>query len=194
MLHQSLIAETYYSSGSVWILKLPPFHIWESIVHDLKINSCLHQSESILYKFNNQLKTAVFIFPYARNTRCEMTADLCEKRLHFMYWRKICRIFLLFHRSTFQNVLVFFSQICCHFQPCISRLNLFINCRFLIRSFCVCEYVCPQNCMLSEDAIKWSECTCVCTTYRLINLSLLFFVLQHWIIFHSSAVNILPIW
>ena len=40
-----------------------------------------------------------------------------------MYWRKICRIFLLFHRSTFQNVLVFFSQICCHFQPCISRLR-----------------------------------------------------------------------
>ena len=37
-----------------------------------------------------------------------MTADLCEKRLHFMYWRKICRIFLQFHRSTFQNVLVFF--------------------------------------------------------------------------------------
>ena len=61
----------------------------------------------------------------ARNTGCEMTADLCEKRLHFMYWRKICRIFLLFHRSTFQNVLVFFSQICCHFQPCISRLSNF---------------------------------------------------------------------
>ena len=39
----------------------------------------------------------------------------------YVYWQKICRIFLQFQRSTFQNVLVFFMQICCQFQPCIFR-------------------------------------------------------------------------
>ena len=72
-----------------------------------------------------------------------MTADLCEKCLHFMYWRKICRIFLLFHRSTFQNVLDFFSQICCHFQPCISRLSgwniFFFYFRWESRRFVKCS-------------------------------------------------------
>ena len=65
-----------------------------------------------------------------------MTADLCEKFLHFMNWRKICRIFHQSHRSTFQNVHVFFTQICCHFQPRISRLKRKFCNRFHSSALC----------------------------------------------------------
>ena len=88
----------------------------------------------------------------ARNTRCEMTADLCEKRLHFMYWRKICRIFLLFHRSTFQNVLVFFSQICCHFQPCIFRFREVTSKKIVLNFY-------PRYYELNQRLTTWHTCS-----------------------------------
>ena len=60
----------------------------------------------------------------AENTRLEMTADLREKDQHILKSTSMKQQENPADFSSVHKVQAFFAQICCHFQPCISRFTL----------------------------------------------------------------------
>ena len=59
----------------------------------------------------------------ARNTQLELTVDLREKDLHILKGTSMKQQENPADFSSVHKVQDFFAQICCHFQPCISRFS-----------------------------------------------------------------------